>query len=493
VNWRLNEGNGAAVYQLGVQDDGVPIGISEEDLDESINNLRYMADVIGCTMSVKNKFHGRDDGMYTAEVVLQRKERDSVDVVLLPIAVAGHEACGKSTLIGVLSSGVVDNAKGLARTMVLRHNHELQSGQTSCIVDHNLYYSADGKILNQGPDSRVRSRSELELADLTCRIVSFIDLAGHSKYLKTTLDGWVQRSPDDCLLCVAANQSGGLQSMTIEHLGISCALELRICVALTKCDLVSDVELESMVDLLRDVFETHCGKRVVVIRNQEQVVEVLLSYLHSSEGRHDDIVPIFLTSSVTGRGLDQLQSFLFQLPRSGSLFYNSRRGARDTSGTTSSLESAVDDQEVQTTATDSASSRESATMGNQTTKTPPAVEVRILGYYQQSQVSTSATNVDDTVLATVSEEEDSDPSSWTLCDGLIGPQVVLLGLVRVGVLAIGSTLVGEDQSVPTRRLIFLIRLYPKTFYVVVTCRHILSWPRQSRNFSQLLCRVYSCE
>ena len=54
--------------------------------------------------------------------------------------------------------------------------------------------------------NRLRTRSELELAEITARVVSFIDLAGHQKYLKTTLHGLVGRSPDYCLLCISAKR-----------------------------------------------------------------------------------------------------------------------------------------------------------------------------------------------------------------------------------------------------------------------------------------------
>ena len=38
------------------------------------------------------------------------------------------------------------------------------------------------------------------------RVVSFIDLAGHHKYLKTTLQGLMGRAPDYTLLCVSAQR-----------------------------------------------------------------------------------------------------------------------------------------------------------------------------------------------------------------------------------------------------------------------------------------------
>jgi len=93
------------------------------------------------------------------------------------VAVAGNMGSGKSTLIGVLSTGHYDNGKGSARTQVLigysdnnddkggddnglcytflmiffhhqvlTHNHEIQSGRTSCISYHSLHFERNGKV-----------------------------------------------------------------------------------------------------------------------------------------------------------------------------------------------------------------------------------------------------------------------------------------------------------------------------------------------------------
>ena len=76
----------------------------------------------------------------------------------------------------------------------------------------------------------LKSHTDTELIDHSTRIVSFIDLAGHSKYLKTTLHGLLVREPDHCLLCVSAKR--GVQAMTTEHLGVAFALKLPLGILL---------------------------------------------------------------------------------------------------------------------------------------------------------------------------------------------------------------------------------------------------------------------
>eukprot|EP01034_Spumella_vulgaris_P021012 gene21012-26953_t len=122
----------------------------------------------------------------------------------MAICVIGDVDSGKSTLIGVLSSGRLCNGRGLARSSVTTHNHELASGRTSCISHHSLHFGKQGQVLNAdfqlgvkgSAVHRLRALSDMELAsEDTQRVVSLIDLAGHAKYLKTTLHGMMGRHP----------------------------------------------------------------------------------------------------------------------------------------------------------------------------------------------------------------------------------------------------------------------------------------------------------
>ncbi len=70
---------------------------------------------------------------------------------------------------------------GLARSSVCTHNHELESGRTSCISQHTLHFSKEGNVLNadvqlgsKNAFRRLRALSDLELADETHRVVSLI-------------------------------------------------------------------------------------------------------------------------------------------------------------------------------------------------------------------------------------------------------------------------------------------------------------------------------
>lgn len=160
MNWRLNEGHDEAIYQIGVEDDGNPLGITRIELKESLMNLEKIAYSVGCDgIQIKSILKGSVG--YIAEIFIKRIQRKIIHPIQIKIAVAGDFDSGKSTLIGVLSTGKVDNGKGLARMHVFQHNHEICSGRTSSISQHNLYFDGLGKVLNVSDNSGEVSKSNI--------------------------------------------------------------------------------------------------------------------------------------------------------------------------------------------------------------------------------------------------------------------------------------------------------------------------------------------
>ena len=58
----------------------------------------------------------------------------NIENVLPPeirVGVGGNVDAGKSSFVGVITRDVLDNGRGLARSFVLRHKHEQETGRTS--------------------------------------------------------------------------------------------------------------------------------------------------------------------------------------------------------------------------------------------------------------------------------------------------------------------------------------------------------------------------
>lgn len=62
------------------------------------------------------------------------------------VAVVGNVDAGKSTLLGVLTHGELDNGRGFARQKLFRHKHEMESGRTSSVGNDILGFDQEGQV-----------------------------------------------------------------------------------------------------------------------------------------------------------------------------------------------------------------------------------------------------------------------------------------------------------------------------------------------------------
>ena len=61
----------------------------------------------------------------------------------------GNVDAGKSTLLGVLTHGELDNGRGFARQKLFRHKHELESGRISSVGNDILGFDSTGEVVNK--------------------------------------------------------------------------------------------------------------------------------------------------------------------------------------------------------------------------------------------------------------------------------------------------------------------------------------------------------
>lgn len=62
------------------------------------------------------------------------------------IAMIGNVDSGKSTLIGVLTNAQLDDGRGAARSLVLKHRHEQENGRTSAVTVEIMGYKGTVKL-----------------------------------------------------------------------------------------------------------------------------------------------------------------------------------------------------------------------------------------------------------------------------------------------------------------------------------------------------------
>lgn len=208
----------------------------------------------------------------------------------LKICVIGSVDAGKSSLISVLVYKNLDDGRGFARKKIFRHPHEKESGRTSAISSHHL--------------------------KKTHGVVTFVDLAGHEKYLKTTITGLSSSFADYALVTIGANM--GVLRMTKEHLGIALALKIPIIVVITKIDLAPTHVLERTINrLTRIITSKAAGYKVPLQITDDKANETYINMNITEKLRH---IPIFQVSNKSGINIDPLRNFLVKLQPYNRIF-----------------------------------------------------------------------------------------------------------------------------------------------------------------------------
>lgn len=203
------------------------------------------------------------------------------------IASLGNVDSGKSTTIAVLSNNIRDNGSGSARKLILKHDHEKLSGNTSTITPY--FVERDDKI--------------------TC----FIDLAGHESYLKTTLSGLNGNFIDYAMITIGTEK--GITRITKEHLGVAILLRIPIFIVLTKMDTCLDHKLEKIEIMLNQICShTLLKNKQLVIASNTNIDDILVD-----SNTNQNIIPLFKISNKTGDNLDILNKFVYNLSKSRNI------------------------------------------------------------------------------------------------------------------------------------------------------------------------------
>ncbi|KAG1862563.1 P-loop containing nucleoside triphosphate hydrolase protein [Suillus subalutaceus] len=257
------------------------------------------------------------DSHYPRATLLLRLPPPSIALVPeVRCAVVGNVDSGKSTTLGVLTRGPLDDGRGRARVALFRHKHEIETGRTSSVGMEILGFSTAGvPVLPDIPpsaDADVIRRDKLgwdEISAQSAKIVSFSDLAGHERYLKTTLYGLTSGAPSCVILMVGAN--AGLIGMSKEHLAIALALSVPVVVCITKIDMTPpNILNETTKQVVKILKSPGCRKTPVFVNSMEVAVESSQTFAQHK------LCPIFRVSNVTGEGLDYFRTFLNLLPSS---------------------------------------------------------------------------------------------------------------------------------------------------------------------------------
>ena len=172
---------------------------------------------------------------------------------------------------------------------------KLSRAQSASDLDSSLKFAKKAVKLNAS------------LASEAAKVVSFIDLAGHERYLRTTVYGLTAHEPDYVMVVVGANH--GITRMTKEHVGMAIALNVPLFVVVTKVDLCPEpVMRETMKQLHRLLKLPGARKQPYVVKSNDELMVAANGFGKSA------LCPIFCISSVDGTNVPLLRQFFNLMP-----------------------------------------------------------------------------------------------------------------------------------------------------------------------------------
>ncbi|KAH9888236.1 GTP-binding protein [Xylariomycetidae sp. FL2044] len=373
----LEESNGA-LYEIGVADDGTFVGLTKEEMDESMRTLKIMAASLGCRVEVQRmKAVGTCEwteiendtsrvqvaDLWVAEALIMpilnvhsttnSHDASALDATptrgvsatnQLRVSLTGPTTSGKTTLLGTLSYGTLDNGRGSSRINLLKHRHEVASGRTSSIAQELIGYEGR-RIFNYNVDN-INEWPDIHDRAEHGRLVFFLDSAGHPRYQRTTLRALVGWAPHWTLLCIAANDepsSSGTHSLSgadgafgagitttelaMAHLDICLKLELPLAILITKTELAQRTLLKDRLNtVLTKIKATGRVPKLLtssgidndhmaeVPESDQQKIQSEIVDMITESGNPLSIIPIILTSAVTGMGIGLVHALLCNLP-----------------------------------------------------------------------------------------------------------------------------------------------------------------------------------
>jgi GTPase len=414
----LEESQGA-LYEIGVSDDGTLVGLAEDELDESLANLKAMAASLGCVVDVLRKVVvGRcewseseysasgpsvdhhADNLWVAEALVRpdlenptqpSREKSSSNltpttahetlnglgvqqpeilhsmIMQLRISLTGATTSGKSSLLGTLTTSKLDNGRGKSRLNMLKHRHEIASGVTSSVAQELIGYREHGQfetskqpqllsdVVNYASQN-VSSWNDIHAS--ASRLIFLSDSPGMPRYSKSTIRTLISWKPHWTIICIAADcgdgdevvdgattllsgpmtaevsnipDSGKSSDNWLTHLELCLKLEIPMIVTITKMDIATKVNLRQILSKLLSALKA-VGKKPVLMSTSEwqgqslNDLKIALQFVNATDKAEvqrvvkmvDDLgvglVPIVLTSAVTGQGIGKLHGLLQSVP-----------------------------------------------------------------------------------------------------------------------------------------------------------------------------------
>lgn len=178
----LDEGRGSFLCRISLSP---PLNSQPPEL--SVEKITHAVESSGCQITLVHQ------DLTAVYLLIRRPVVHICDISEVRVCVVGNVDAGKSTLLGCLTRDTLDDGRGKSRLCMFRHKHEIETGRTSSVGSELMGFDSQGSIV---PFLKRPQDVLLNAA----KIITFMDLAGHEKYLKTTVFGITGHMPDYVML-----------------------------------------------------------------------------------------------------------------------------------------------------------------------------------------------------------------------------------------------------------------------------------------------------
>jgi len=310
------------IFGIGVEDihdkKWIPYPLDTKKYEESKDILKILCDEANLTIIEEEKVKV-DQGFVGVFKIDKKPLPLEIEKGIIGINVSGRVNAGKSSLIGVLLRGRLDDGHGGARAILLKHPQELQRGQTADLHVAFLGYDEKGEPINLKNPLNIREQGEV--LDTARRIIIFYDAPGHMEYSKTMFRSVLGASGQYGLLLIPAleeyrlivveeNKSGlrRLDPITREQLLILAVQQkLPFIILLNKIDVAEEDEIELVKEVIKETLQ-NIGRIMYQIKTREDINIVI------KEINHGVIVPLLEISCTEGKNIDTIHTILSTLP-----------------------------------------------------------------------------------------------------------------------------------------------------------------------------------
>jgi GTPase len=185
--WRVREGDGEAIYYLGVEDDGTFYNWTTNEKKQTLDSFKIIVKTAKMKIIKVVKVYYKVDGKRNNyfKIVIREKLDEIIEKRILLL---GDTQIGKTTLIANLNHSKIDEDKKEARMYLFTHKHEILSKQTSSFSYNYIVHDGIKWVLIEAPgdDKYIKTRNKI--------ISSFGDSIDMCLFIENGISEWKWKS-----------------------------------------------------------------------------------------------------------------------------------------------------------------------------------------------------------------------------------------------------------------------------------------------------------